>query len=92
MKEWEGQEYNPVVYYKLQGQSDKLFKNQDFMIVLQTEHQKQMVEKFGQYGVCVDCTHGTNMYDFMLTTLLVVDEFGEGQPLTSFVHLKPQNI
>ena len=27
--------------------------------------------------VCTDATHGTNMYDFNLITVLVVDEFGE---------------
>ena len=30
--------------------------------------------------VCMDDTHGTNSCDFSLTTLLVVDEFGEGYP------------
>ena len=30
--------------------------------------------------VCMDATHGTNMYDFNLITVLVVDEFGEGIP------------
>ena len=30
--------------------------------------------------ICVDDTHGTNSYDFNLTTVLVVDEFGEGYP------------
>ena len=25
-------------------------------------------------------THGTNSYDFNVTTILVVDEFGEGYP------------
>ena len=27
-----------------------------------------------QFGICVDSTHGTNMYDFFLITVLVVDE------------------
>ena len=31
-------------------------------------------------GMCVDSTHGTTGYDFLLTSLLVVDEFGAGQP------------
>ena len=52
------------------------------MIVLQTESQKEMLQKFGSDGVCVDATHGTNGYDFTLTTLLVVDEFGGGQPVS----------
>ena len=31
--------------------------------------------------MCCDSTHGTNAYNFTLSTLLVVDEFGEGQPV-----------
>ena len=31
--------------------------------------------------MCCDSTHGTNGYDFLLTTLLVIDEYGEGFPV-----------
>ena len=31
--------------------------------------------------VCVDATHGTNGYDFLLISVLVIDEFGEGFPV-----------
>ena len=37
--------------------------------------------KFGNITVCVDATHGTNMYDFHLITILVIDEYGEGIPV-----------
>ena len=30
--------------------------------------------------ICVDATHSTNMYDFLLITVLVIDIFGEGAP------------
>ena len=56
-------------------------KEEDFLMVIQTEHQKNMANKFGNLGVCCDSTHGTNAYDFNLVTLMVVDEFGEGQPI-----------
>lgn len=39
-----------------------------------------MLGKFGSDIICIDSTHGTNIYDFHLTTLLVVDEFGNGVP------------
>ena len=51
------------------------------MIVLQTELQQQLYMQFAFNGICLDTTHGTNMYDFLLTTIMVVDEFGEGQPV-----------
>lgn len=31
--------------------------------------------------VCVDATHGTNMYAFYLITIMVLDDFGEGVPV-----------
>ena len=30
--------------------------------------------------ICIDGTHGTNSYDFYLTTVLTVDEFDAGYP------------
>ena len=39
-----------------------------------------MLQKFGKNGALFDSTNGTNMYDFYLMTLLVIDEYGEGQP------------
>ena len=79
--EWEGQPYNPVLFHKLQGQKADVFEDEDFIIVLQTEFQQQMFQQFGDKGICVDTTRGTNMYDFLLITMMVVDEFGEGQPV-----------
>ena len=54
---------------------------EDFLIVVQSPLQKQMFEKFPQKGVCCDSTHGTNAYDFSLTTVLVIDESGQGFPV-----------
>ena len=56
-------------------------KQEDFTLVIQTPHQKQLLKTFGSTIVCMDDTHGTNSYHFSLITLLVVDEFGEGCPV-----------
>ena len=29
----------------------------------------------------MDNTHSTNIYDFMLVTVLIIDEYGEGAPV-----------
>ncbi|XP_065671212.1 uncharacterized protein LOC136089275 [Hydra vulgaris] len=47
---------------------------------MQTEHQKNMFQRFGHPGVCIDSTYGTNGYGLLLITMFVVDELGEGQP------------
>ena len=38
--------------------------------------------KFGEKIVCMDSTHGTTMYDFLLITVMVLDEDNEGVPIT----------
>ena len=39
----------------------------------------------------MDATHSTNMYDFLLITVLVVDDFGEGIPVAWAVSDKEDN-
>jgi hypothetical protein len=75
-------ETNPVLFYKPQGKEDLLagLKKDDFFLIIMTNFQKKMLEQFGKDKICIDSTHGVNAYDFELTTLLVVDEFGAGCP------------
>lgn len=49
----------------------------DFFIAMQMPLQKEM---FAPKGVCCDTTHGTNSYDFSLTTILAINEYGQGFP------------
>ena len=70
-----------MLFYKLQGEEMENFKAEDFMIVLHTEFQASLMKEF----VYMDSTHGTNVYDFTLTTLMVIDEFGHGQPVWWFL-------
>ena len=52
--------------------------NDDFILGVQTEFQRDMLRQHGDLCVCMDATHGTNMCDFNLIT---IDEFGEGIPV-----------
>ena len=77
---------NPILFYKLQGEEAPDgydLAEKDFIIVVQTPLQRHMFQQFSDKGVCCDSTHGTNAYDFTLTTLLVIDEFGQGLPVGS---------
>lgn len=71
---------SPVAFFKAQGIQSNDLDMDDFMIVLFSPCQKYMFEKFGNDKICVDTTHGTNMYQFHLTSIMVVDEFGKGYP------------
>ena len=76
---------NPIFIYKKQGQKQSADMNdlsdEDFVIGIQTHFQRDMLIKFGEKAICMDSTHGTNVYDFYLITVLILDEFGEGVPI-----------
>jgi len=83
--DWSLREDTPFLYYKLEGEvagdTNPYLKKEDFVIIIQTPIQRQLLKKFGSKGICNDSTHGTTEYDFILNTLLVIDEFGECQPV-----------
>ena len=70
-------ENNPILYYKAQGEQDINFTNlkkDDFLLAIMNQLQKELFLTFGSKCVAIDSTHGTNSYDFQLTTLMVLDE------------------
>ena len=40
-----------------------------------------MLKKFGGNVSCMDSTHGTNAYQFLLISIMVLDDYGEGLPV-----------
>lgn len=83
VKEYSGTSGNPVLLFKKQNEwfEGYNFKMKDFCLILMYPNQREMLEKFGSNIVCIDGTYGFNCYDFELTTLLVIDEFGECFPV-----------
>ena len=51
-----------------------------------------MLKKFGCNAVYMDSTHKTNAYDFFLTTLLIIDDYGEGIPVGWMVSNKEEKL
>jgi hypothetical protein len=75
--------YDLILVFKPQGSDcpGSELKISDFLFSFQTEFQRDLLTKYGNDIVCMDATHGTNVYDFQLITLLVVDAYGEGIPI-----------
>ena len=48
---------------------------------IQTLLQAEIMKRFGGNVIYVDATHGTNGYDLILITVMVIDEYGEGFPV-----------
>nr|XP_042912137.1 uncharacterized protein LOC122272463 [Parasteatoda tepidariorum] len=53
-----------------------------------TEAQREMLTKYAPECICIDSTHGTNAYDFQLTTLLVLDDMRQGLPCAFMISSK----
>ena len=85
IQELKTHKYNPVIVLKPQGQQqlphmDNISQN-DFLLGIQTEFQRDMLQKFSS-TICIDSTHGTNAYEFLLLSIIVINEFeGGGIPV-----------
>ena len=78
--------YNPILNFNLQG--DSSFQEitgsltcDTFLLAFQTEYQCNALHCFGNKIICMDSTHGTNVYDFLLISIIVIDDHGEGLPV-----------
>ena len=62
-------DYNPVLLFKKQGDKQPYgmdnFADNDFLLCIQTQFQRDMLLKFGNNTIYMDATHGTNMYFFI---------------------------
>ncbi len=81
VKELQREKYNPILVYKPQSMFDPNvpIAEDRFILAIQTEFQWEMYQQYASSVICIDSTHKTNVYDFKLVTLLVVDEYGEGR-------------
>ena len=75
------QDASPVVLsYKFNGQEKAGIESTDFIIVLQTDYQKMMLQGHGNSGISIQTTLGDDSYNHVLSAIVVVDEYGECQP------------
>ena len=54
----------------------------DFMLIIMSEAQIARIQQLYKSSTetAIDSTHGTNAYDYQLTTLTTVDEHAQGFP------------
>ncbi|KAJ8909948.1 hypothetical protein NQ315_004015 [Exocentrus adspersus] len=80
VKECQASANNPVLFYKPQGTEDRQYnlKSADFCLIIMNDLQCNAIKIFAKKFVFIDGTHGTNPYNFELTTLMVGDDYGEG--------------
>ena len=80
------QETPTLVLYKTQGICDPEYPTlaeDTFLIVLMTGFQASLFEAFCGRITCLDSTHKTNQYRFKLLTVVVPDEYRNGNEPTT---------
>jgi hypothetical protein len=84
VEELKSQPQNPVLLYKAQGvpQLEGMDNsgNDDFLLVLQTPFQRDVMQQYGNKAILMDATHSLTEYDFLLISIMVIDNYGEGIP------------
>ena len=85
VEEMEMLEYSPVLLFKQQGEMPfeacEGLEPNDFLLVIQTEFQRDMLCAHVCKGVCIDTTYKINDYEFNLITVMILDDFQEGVPV-----------
>ena len=83
VEEMKSQPYNPILLYKPQGELENgsNLGLEDFLLCIQTEFQRDVMKQFGNNIICMDATHSITVYDFLLISVLVVDEYCGGVPV-----------
>ena len=59
---------DPILFYQEPSDEDS------FILIISTSAQLSMFNRYGSNIIAIDSTHGTNDYNFQLTTIMVVDE------------------
>ena len=76
--------YNPILFFKNQGEEQNDYCDNigrdDFLLDFQTDDQRDMMLKHGDKVICMDDTHGTNVYDFSLITVYLCRRSQWGNP------------
>ncbi len=78
----EKDKHDSMVYLKQQGmvaEEEPDLALDDYVLIIQTLHQKDMLIRFGHKGVCLDSTKCSDK--FFLFTIVVVDEFASAIPI-----------
>lgn len=72
-----------ILFYKPQKQIVEDYPQlaeDDFILILMNEAQKEILKKYGSDAICIDGTHGLNQYNFELISLLILDDLRQGFP------------
>lgn len=68
-----------ILDYHQAGDPHDSIDSEDFSLIIQTPWQRRIFAETGEYVLCMDGTHNTQVYGYTLFTLLSRDKYGHGQ-------------
>ena len=74
--------FNPIVIFKPQSSKDDshpALQTDSFVLVIQTQFQMELYQKYASTILCIDSTNGINQYRFKLISVVVPDDYGKGK-------------
>lgn len=78
----------PVIFYKEKGAEHRNLKVNDYMLVIMSKVQQQLLERCENRVICIDDIKVCQSYNYHLMTLMTVDEFNIACPLAFCVSNK----
>ncbi len=80
-------EYAEIIWVQSAHKGDgEMVPATPFVLVIMADHQEELLERAGVGDtVLIDSTHGTNVNNFSLFTLMVINTHGRGRPVAWFI-------
>jgi hypothetical protein len=76
---------NTVFLFKKPGENHHVLEVNDFALAIMNPEMEYMLKTYGQRIICMDGTHGTNPYNYELTTVLVLDDQNIDYPVVFLI-------
>ncbi len=79
--------------FEMETEEEGMFKleKEDLVLVFQTEQQRRLLLERGSNLLCIDTTHNTCNYDFLLYSIVVRDGFRKGYCVAHMITNRPQS-
>ncbi|KAG8976619.1 hypothetical protein FRC05_003458 [Tulasnella sp. 425] len=74
-----------ILDYHQAGDPHDSIDSEDFSLIIQTPWQRRIFAETGEYVLCMDGTHNTQVYGYTLFTLLSRDKYGHGVPVAYMI-------
>ncbi|XP_063913770.1 uncharacterized protein LOC135130334 isoform X2 [Zophobas morio] len=90
--EWNSGDRKNVVIYKKPGEKYEGLHDSDFVLAYINKEMEYMLQTYGCNIICMDATHGTNPYNYELTTILILDDENIGYPTVFLISNRKDKI